>query len=100
MAQKKIKISERKQEVLKGLKCFGSNIYNQLEAGQFPTVNMPSRSTENITYDESLRQYVLGEKIVGRSTGNIRHIKPFTQLAWVAMFSNELTRQRKTSTLI
>ncbi len=99
MAQKKIKISERKQEVLKGLKSFGTGIYNQLEQGQFPTVNMPSRSTENITYDENLRQYVLGEKIVGRSTRNIRHIKPFTQLAWVAMFSNELTSQRKTSTL-
>ncbi|MCW3999802.1 MAG: DNA topoisomerase IV subunit A [Candidatus Bathyarchaeota archaeon] len=99
MAQKKGKITERKQEVLNGLKSFGSQIYNQLEAGQFPTVNMPSRSTENITYDEHLRQYILGEKSVGRSARNIRHIKPFTQLAWVAMFSNELTSQRKTSTL-
>jgi DNA topoisomerase-6 subunit A len=99
MAQKKIKITERKQEVLNGLKKFGASIYNQLDQGVWPTVNMPSRSTENITYDEHLRQYVLGEKSVGRSTRNIRHIKPFTQLAWVAMFSNELTSQRKTSTL-
>ena len=60
---------------------------------------MPSRSTENIAYDPTLRQYILGEKSVGRSTRNIRHIKPFTQLAWVALFSNELTTQRKTSTL-
>ena len=41
----------------------------------------------------------LGEKNVSRSARNIRHIKPFTQLAWAAMFSNELTTQRKTSTL-
>ena len=91
MAQKKVKITERKQEVIKGLKNFGTTIYNQLDQGVFPTVNMPSRSTENINYDPALRQYILGEKNVGRSTRNIRHIKPFTQLAWVAMFSNELT---------
>ena len=91
MEQKKIKITERKQEVLKELKTFGSTIYNQLDEGVFPTVNMPSRSTENIAYDPTLRQYILGEKSVGRSTRNIRHIKPFTQLAWVALFSNELT---------
>ena len=99
MEQKKVKITERKQEVLKELRTFGTNIYNQLDQGAFPTVNMPSRSTENITYDPALRQYILGEKSVGRTARNIRHIKPFTQLAWVAMFSKELTSQRKTSTL-
>ena len=96
MAQKKVKITEKKQELLNRLKSFGASIYKQLDEGQFPTVNMPSRSTENITYDETLRQYILGDRSVGRSTRNIRHIKPFTQLAWVAMFSNELTSQRKT----
>jgi DNA topoisomerase-6 subunit A len=99
MAQKKTKIPERKQEVLRGLQNFGTSVYNQLVQGQFPTINMPSRGTENITYDPKLRQFILGEKSVGRSTRNIRHIKPFTQLAWAAMFSKELTSQRKTSTL-
>src|SRR5665647_576852 len=99
MAQKKVKITERKQEVIRELKNFGTSIYNQLDQGVFPTVSMPSRSTENINYDSTLRQYILGEKNVDRSTRNIRHIKPFTQLAWVALFSNELTSQRKTSTL-
>ncbi len=100
MAQtKKAKIVERKNEVIGGLKKFGTEIYNQLDQGVFPTINMPSRSTENINFDPVLRQYVLGEKNVSRSARNIRHIKPFTQLAWAAMFSNELTSQRKTSTL-
>ncbi len=99
MVQKKNKIPERKQEVLAELKSFGTQVYNQLNQGTFPTINMPSRGTDNIAYDQDLRQYILGEKSVGRSTRNIRHIKPFTQLAWAAMFSNELTSQRKTSTL-
>jgi len=99
MAQKKAKILERQNEVINGLHEFGTKIYNQLDQGVFPTIDMPSRSTENINYDPTLRQYILGEKNVSRSARNIRHIKPFTQLAWAAMFSNELTTQRKTSTL-
>ena len=99
MAQKKAKIIEKQNEVIAGLRDFGTKIYNQLDQGVFPTINMPSRSTENINYDSTVRQYILGEKSVSRSARNIRHIKPFTQLAWAAMFSNELTSQRKTSTL-
>jgi DNA topoisomerase-6 subunit A len=101
MEQKKHKssIAEKKSEVVSGLKDFGTKIYNQLESGVFPTISMPSRSTENINYDPNLRQFILGEKSVSRSARNIRHVKPFTQLAWAAMFSNELTTQRKTSTL-
>ena len=101
MAMKKTKTSivERKNEVVGSLKQLGTAIYNQLDQGVFPTINMPSRSTENIAYDPNIRQYVLGDKVVSRSARNVRHVKPFTQLAWAAMFSNELTSQRKTSTL-
>src|SRR4030043_2452004 len=101
MEQKKTKtrILEKKNEVIGGLKSFGTKLYDQLDHGVFPTINMPSRSTENINYDPALRQFILGEKSADRSARNIRHVKPFTQLAWAAMFSNELTTQRKTSTL-
>src|SRR4030067_751473 len=95
----KASIIERKNEVIGGLKNFGSEIYDQLDKGVFPSISMPSRSTENINYDPHLRQFILGDKRVSRSARNIRHVKPFTQLSWAAMFSNELTSQRKTSTL-
>jgi DNA topoisomerase-6 subunit A len=101
MAQKKSKgvIAEKKNEVMSNLKKLGIQIYDQLDRGDFPTISMPSRSTENIHYDPHLRQFILGDKSVSRSARNIRHVKPFTQLSWAAMFSNELTLQRKTSTL-
>jgi DNA topoisomerase-6 subunit A len=101
MAQKKRKSSivERKKEVLNGLESLGSKIYDQMDRGNFPSIDMPSRSTDNIAYDEKLRQFILGERRVRRSARNIRHVKPFTQLVWAALFSNELSSQRKTSTL-
>jgi DNA topoisomerase-6 subunit A len=90
---------EKRKEVLADLANLGGTIYDQIDQGRFPAINMPSRSTENITYDQKLRQFILGERSVRRSARNIRHLKPFTQLVWTAFFSNELSSQRKTSTL-
>src|SRR5271157_4399223 len=95
----KSSILERRKEVLSGLEDLGSKIYNQIDQGNFPALDMPSRSTDNIAYDELVRQFVLGDRRVRRSARNIRHVKPFTQLVWAALFSNELSSQRKTSTL-
>ncbi len=90
---------KRKELDLETLKSFGDNIYTQLAKGEFPSLNMSSRSTSNIIYDETYRQYILGKKSVRRSSRNIRHIRPFTQLVWTASFSSDLCRLGKTSTL-
>jgi DNA topoisomerase-6 subunit A len=95
----RISVSERKKEVLGGLETLGGTIYDQLDKGVFPSIDMPSRSTDNIMYDEKVRQFILGDRRVRRSARNISHLKPFTQLVWAALFSNELSSQRKTSTL-
>jgi DNA topoisomerase-6 subunit A len=101
LEKKKFKSSmiERKKEVLANLESLGIKTYDQLDSGNFPAITMPSRSTENIFYDPQLRQFILGDRSVRRSARNIRHVKPFTQLIWAAMFSKELSSQRKTSTL-
>ena len=101
MGQKEHKASiiERKKEVTASLENLGLKIYEQMEKGYFPSIEMPSRSTENIYYDPNFRQFILGERKVRRTARNIRHIRPFTQLVWAAFFSHELATQRKTSTL-
>ncbi len=101
MEKKKHKSSmmERRKEILTGLSNLGARVYDQMDQGSFPLIDIPSRSTDNIMYDEMLRQFILGDRRVRRSARNIRHVKPFTQLVWAALFSNELSSQRKTSTL-
>ncbi len=89
----------RRKEVLNRLERLGYKLYQQMERGEFPAIDMPSRSTDNIYYSPEYRQYVLGEKKVRRSAGNIRHLRPFTQLIWAAYFAHELTANQKTSTL-
>jgi DNA topoisomerase-6 subunit A len=90
---------ERRKEVLENLETLGIKTYDQLDRGYFPSIEMPSRSIENIHYDSQFRQFILGDRKVRRSARNIRHLKPFTQLIWAARFSHELSMQRKTSTL-
>ena len=99
--KKKVKSSaaEKRKEVLKGLKKIGRKLYGQMDKGKFPWIKMPSRSTQNIFYSPEVRQYILGDKRVRRSSRNIRHIRPLTQLVWAAYFARELAEQRKTSTL-
>src|SRR5438094_1190906 len=92
-------MKERKKEVLSSLEHLGGEVYEQLAKKEFPTVKMPSRSIANILYDKKTRQYILGNRSVKRSARNVRHIRPFTQLLWTAMFTDELTGQNKTSTL-
>jgi DNA topoisomerase-6 subunit A len=101
MKRKEPEISAKKksENVLTDLRGFGSNLYGQMEKGNFPWVEMPSRSTENIFYSPDFRQYILGDKSVKRTARNIRHIKPFTQMVWAGFFASELVKNRKTSTL-
>jgi len=99
MKKTESRVHERRKEVLKDLKKLGARLYKQMENGKFPSVKMPSRSTDNIYYNPELRQYVLGDRTTRRSARNIRHIRPFTKLVWTGFFARELAKHRKTSTL-
>jgi DNA topoisomerase-6 subunit A len=97
--KKSSKVAQKKQIVLSSLKTLGGQIYSQLSQKEWPTIRMPSRSINNIRYDQKTRQYTLGDQAVKRSARNIRHVRPLTQLVWTGSFVDELTKEGKTSTL-
>ena len=81
------------------LKDMGHAVYDDLQADRFPSFTLASRSVNNIVYDKKLQQFVLGPAKVKRSAGNIKHIRPFTQLIWLAYFAKQLVNEKRTSTL-
>jgi DNA topoisomerase-6 subunit A len=94
------KVAEaRKEEVERQLRDLGKAAYEAIEAGVFPEITLPSRSVKNIVYDDKLRQFILGSSTVKRSAHNVKHIRPYTQLMWLAFFAQQLVRNQKTSTL-
>jgi len=92
-------VNERKDIVQKSLESLGMKFCKEIDQGIFPWVEMKSRSTDNIFYSPEHRQYILGDRTVRRSSRNISHLRPFTQMIWTAYFAHELLKQRKTSTL-
>lgn len=86
-------------DVASRLRELGELVYGQMERGEYPTLEIPDRSVDNIIYDERLRQYVLGPKKLVRTTRNVKHLRAFTQLIWLAYFSKILSTSHKTSTL-
>ena len=100
MLDKAIEEAERQRKATEaGLKQLGTLIYEQIQNREFPWIMMQSRSSDNIRYDDELRQFILGNKTVHRHSRNVRYIRPFTQFIWTAWFARELVRLKKTSTL-
>jgi DNA topoisomerase VI subunit A len=92
--------AEARQSTVQGLlKDLGGSIYGDLDEGRFPSLTLASRSVRNIVYDKKLQQFVLGATTVKKSSGNIKHIRPFTQLVWLAYFAKKLVDEKRTSTL-
>lgn len=88
-----------KKEVLEKLQDLGRRVVEDLRRKRWPSIELPLRTTKNIVYDEKLRQYVLGPKRSVRTLSNIRHVRPFAQLVWLAKFAKQLLETGKTSTL-
>ncbi len=97
--KKQYSVLKVREEIVGKLRKLGERVLSYLERGEFPEIELPSRTTTNIEYNSELRQYVLGSKTVTRTTRNIKHLRPFTQLMWMAMFAKQLVETRKTSTL-
>ncbi len=95
----KISPAARRREVRELLRGVGEKVYEQIEKGSFPEIEMPSRSVKNIVYDKDLKQYVVGQNMVKRNAKNIKHLRPFTQTIWLAFFVDRLMSEGKTSTL-
>ena len=93
------RIKRERKQIIRKLKKLGEEVYIALKKGRLPSIRIPDRSTANIKYDINKGEYVLGEKVITRSTKKVSHLKPFTQLIWVAYFAKELVKSGKTSTL-
>lgn len=92
--------AEVRQSAIQGLlRDLGGSVYGDLNEGRFPSLTLASRSVRNIVYDKKLQQFVLGPTTVKKSSGNIKHIRPFTQLVWLAYFAKKLVDEKRTSTL-
>ncbi len=90
---------KRKQYTLNMLKGLGQEIIEDVEASKVPSINVPSRGTGNIVYDNAKRYYVLGDRYGKRSLGNVKQIRKLGQMVYVGNFCKDLVAREKTATI-
>jgi DNA topoisomerase-6 subunit A len=91
-------VSELKPAIEK-LSLLGRKIIQAIRENKYPVLEIPDRRTSNIVYDEESNHYVLGSSRSTRDSSNVKHVKRFAQLTWVASFAKELLQASRTSSL-
>lgn len=77
----------------------GKQVVQSILNDDFPRLEIPDRSTGNIIFDPEEGQFVLGSARVLRDSSNVRHVRSFAQLVWVASFAKNLLDSSRTSSL-
>ena len=86
------------KKVLKELFDLGDNVYRDIRAGRYPSVDVPARIKGNIIFDEGHEQWILGDKTTNRSAGNMAGARPLAQLMWLTAFAQKALTTKTTHT--
>lgn len=87
------------KSAIETLTALGKRILHALLENKYPLLEIPDRRTSNIVFDEEANRYVLGPSRNIRDSSNVKHVKRFAQLTWVASFAKELLQVSRTSSL-
>ncbi|GAB6055049.1 DNA topoisomerase IV subunit A [Methanobacterium alkalithermotolerans] len=89
----------KKEIAANKLTSLGTSIIEDVTKNKIPNIQVPSRGTSNIVFDEQKRHYVLGDRYGKRSLGNVKQIKKIGQMVYMANFCKDLVQREKTATL-
>lgn len=92
-------MSVTKDEVIAKLSDIGKQIYDALEAGEYPSLEYPTSSEANVEFNIKTREYKLKGKKSIISAGNIGQVGMFGRLVWLARICKELVSKSESSTL-
>ena len=77
----------------------GKQVIEAIDNDEFPLLEIPDRSTSKIIFDRENRQFVLSGSKTIRDSSNIKHVRSFAQLVWIAFFAKTLLESGRTSSL-
>jgi DNA topoisomerase-6 subunit A len=86
-------------DALDVLTSLGEEVINAIKKDEFPLLEIPNRSTAKMEYDKDKEQFVSNDSTIIRNSSNIRHVRSFAQLVWIASFAKTLLKSGRTSSL-
>lgn len=86
-------------ETMNELAQVADTLMEQIENGQIPSLEKPTRTKSNIQYDEDKNVWVYGDKTSSRSANSIRGAKKLLKAAYAIDFITEQLEENRASTL-
>ena len=102
MASKKNEIgttSERFDQALANLGSLAEVFYNQLDKGQIPEMELPTRTKSNIEFDKKTRVWRYGKELSSRSAKKLDGAYMLLRTIYMIDFIREMINTKKSSTL-
>mgnify|MGYP002760329539 CR=1 FL=1 len=87
---------ERAREELLEL---ASELYDQFESGDVPTLTLPTRTKSNIEYDEESDVWVYGDRTSTRSANSVRGARKLLKSIYTVEFLSQQLAEGRSSTL-
>ena len=92
-------MNERQQIAMKNLTTIVEGVYDQLNSGEIPTMELPLRSKKNIEFDVQHNVWKYGDLRTSRTAKTVQGAQMMLRTTYVADFINEMIRDSRSSTL-
>ena len=96
---KTLATNERQQLALDSLTGVVEKIYDQLDDGQIPTMELPLRSKKNIEFDPQHNVWKYGDLKTSRTAKTVNGAVMMLRTVYTSDFINEMIKENKSSTL-
>jgi len=91
--------NERQNAAMSSLTSIVGGIYDQLDAGDVPVMELPLRSKKNIEFDTQHSVWTYGDLRTTRTSKTVQGAQMMLRTIYTADFINEMIREGKSSTL-
>ena len=92
-------MNERQQKALDSLTGVVEGIYDQLDGGEIPTMELPLRSKKNIEFDNQHNVWTYGDLKTSRTAKTVNGAVMMLRTVYTSDFINDMIRDNKSSTL-
>jgi len=84
---------------MKNLTAIVGNVYDQLDSGNIPSMNLPLRSKKNIEFDTKHNVWTYGDLRTTRTAKTVQGAQMILRTIYTADFINKMIKDNKSSTL-
>ncbi len=91
--------SGKEEEALREALALAEKVYDELTAGEIPSLRLPLRTKQNIAFNLREGVWMLGQQSGVRSARKMDGAMMLLRMFWIVDFIREMARDTKTSTL-